>query len=822
MALPSRRSEECKMDILSNAWRRRARQVFVVTALAIVAAIAVTGGVHAQSADPNHSLRLPVMLAETADGKPAAGAEDALFVPGEILAGIHGDVVGAAAALEQTGAVVAAELWPAGDAGVAVYVLKVTPGTELEAVAALERSPSVAYAEPNWIVRAAKEATPDVAAETVAETPFRVNDPLYRTWQWHLPRIRASRAWALSGAVSAQAESAGAIRVAVIDSGVDVNHPDLSANVDLGLAKNYFPNEALDDDCGHGTHVIGLIGATTNNSRGVAGAALDVTVVPFKALHWAEYAPNKWDCVGPTNAVVWAIYDAANAGYDIINLSLELSNWSDTLATAVSYAESKGVLLIAAAGNCQTTGACPPPVRYPAAYPQVMAIAATGYYDTRAYYSAIGAEIDLAAPGGDGARGLYSTWSDLAALRCTGNYQIISGGAYCASSGTSMAAAVATGAAAQVWSVRPDLRAGDIWEILTQSARPISGSAQEVGSGLLDAERAVRLALHSGLTVAPVALSASVPISTAPFTRELLITNPSLEPIQWAITRTQQIGWLTPHTPVSGTVRYGEPVRAGLTISPTYLADGNYSGSFWVEGEREDKSRLVIPVAASLGVYTPLLSAEVYLPSLTNAEQSGSSWPLVAFSWEAPGASRQTQLYLTDNSSAGIMLPFTVTAGGVNYADARVYSDGVVALPASARIERANNECLPIVTSSGPTVFGWWADLNPGASDARVSTFQPRPDRFVVEYLNVPSAAAPGGQPLYRVSFQIVLYDDGRIGVNYRRVPGETSAPPAMTAGIQTQDGRFFNQLACVTASVEIGQVPRAYQSMLFGEGDLF
>ena len=781
---------------------RRCRILFAIVAALAVSLWATTSG-QAQSVEPDDSPRLPAVLAQTEAVSAESGAA---FVPGEILVGLRGDALGAAAALEQFGAETIAT-FGAADAGVAGYVLRVEPGTELAAAAALTQHPAVAYAEPNWIVRAA-DAEANAAAEAVAaETPVRVNDPLYRTWQWHLPRVHASRGWALSGAVFAQEEAAAGIRVAVIDSGVDMNHPDLTKNVDVYAGKSYVDDSpTLDDSCGHGTHVIGLIAATTNNGRGVAGTALNATAVPFKTLRWVADS----GCIGDLFDVVQAVYDAAGASYDIINLSLELTVSSPALEAAVNYAQSRGALLIAAAGNSS-------PVKYPAAYPAVMAIAATGYLDTRAYYSAVGSQIELAAPGGDGIRGLYSTWPQAAAFNCVSSYQNIDGGAYCEAFGTSMAAGVATGAAALLWSARPDFTAAQVRYILTESARPIPGSAAEVGRGLLDVERALRYAVRSRLGVSPAALSYRLFSGAAPFTQELALTNPSLEPMRWSITRTQQIEWLSPNQPISGTVRYGQPVRAGLTISPTHLMSGTVAGSFWVEGERLDGSRVLIPVDARLSIYAPAAGNDVYLPSVANAAQQGSGWPLVDFRWEWPDAGGRKVHFLTDNSSIGITLPLTITVGGASYVDAHVYSDGYVALPAAARIERSNNECLPLVAASGPVVYGWWANLNAGASGARVSSFQAGPDRFVVEYLNVPSAP---GQPAYTVSFQIVLYADGRIGLNYLHAPD--GAPPRMTAGIQTQDGRYFNQLACVTSSTEIGSVPRAYQSMLFTEGDLF
>ena len=121
--------------------------------------------------------------------------------------------------------------------------------------------------------------------------------------------------------------------MAVIDSGVDTNHPDLAENVDIDAGKNYVEGEpTLDDSCGHGTHVIGLIAATTNNGRGVAGTALNVTAVPFKTLRWVADS----GCIGDLLDVVQAVYDAAGASYDIINLSLELEKESPTLGAAIT------------------------------------------------------------------------------------------------------------------------------------------------------------------------------------------------------------------------------------------------------------------------------------------------------------------------------------------------------------------------------------------------------------------------------------------------------------------------------------------------------
>ncbi len=143
------------------------------------------------------------------------------------------------------------------------------------------------------------------------------------------------------------------------------------------------------------------------------------------------------------------------------------------------------------------------PVKYPAKYGAVLAVAATDYNNQQAAYSPKGDELDLSAPGGDGSYPILSTWPAEIIELCPIGGRLLEGDGYCKDYGTSMAAGVATGAAALAWSVRPNLDAEEVRDLLEESTRPLLDADDEVGDGLVDADSAVRYALRSRLDVAP-------------------------------------------------------------------------------------------------------------------------------------------------------------------------------------------------------------------------------------------------------------------------------------------------------------------------------
>jgi subtilisin family serine protease len=737
------------------------------------------------------------------------------FVPGTVLVGVRApetaaaDVAGAAARLGDLAAAAVETIdlrgldGGQGDGGVTGLRLRVAPGEEWATIERLQQNPAVAFAEPDWLVRSADEAPVGISAATVIETPFTVDDPLY-TEQWYLQRINLSRAWSLAGGTVAADPELARIRVAVIDTGVDSAHPDLAGRLLPG--QNYItPGTPPDDDNGHGTHIAGLIGAAVNNANGMAGAALQVEIDPRKVLGASGQ--------GGVSGVAQAIKDAADDGASLINLSLELATDSPTLRSAINYAAFKGVLLVGAAGNC-LPGISDCPVYFPAAYFPVLAVTATTYDDARAYYSPKGPELDLAAPGGVAALPIVSTWSESAASKCAGRLRVVNGGYYCPANGTSMAAGLVSGVAALVWSMDPDLTAQQVREILLSTAVSLDAPADKVGAGRADAAAAVRRGVTPQVQATQSRFVFSAPFGSTPQRQPLHLENPSLAPMSWVISSTGVVSWLGVSSPAVGTVKYGAPVHTQVVITPSLLLTGTHRGTLRLTGMRPDGGQTIQSLDVQVTI-TPAPAAptrRVLLPTLSTAAPA-------TFVWAQPDAAGRQIYALAGNTSIGITLPFTVTLEGESIDDATLYGAGLVALPATLGFASLPNRCLSNLLEPPAGIYGWWANLNPAAAGSQVSTFQPDPDRFVVEYRDV---ALAGSDPPARVSFQIGLHRGGQIDLSYASVPVTQGAPPKATVGVRSRDGRFYNQVACVTPMTEIGRLPHAYQTLTFGPEDLY
>lgn len=253
-------------------------------------------------------------------------------------------------------------------------------------------------------------------------TQLAPNDP-YWFVQWGPQKIQADWAWNTTVGNSS-------VLVAVIDTGIDYNHPDLVANY-IPLGCDWINNDTDPmDDNGHGTHCAGIITAVLNNSVGIAGIA-QVRIMAEKGLD----VGGSGDTIGLANAII----HAADQGADVISMSWGAYGKSRLLHEALQYAYGKGVLLVAAAGNDNTAQKL-----YPAAYEEVIAVAATDEEDDPAYFSNYGDWIELAAPGVN----IYSTISETHDPRF--EYP------YCLLSGTSMATPHVAGLGALVLSKYPN------------------------------------------------------------------------------------------------------------------------------------------------------------------------------------------------------------------------------------------------------------------------------------------------------------------------------------------------------------------------------
>ncbi len=733
-----------------------------------------------------------------AQTEPRAALAEPAFVPGVVLVGVRGEAVQAAGLDSVLGAVAPQAVAPLdlrgfdgeqGDGGVTGVQLTVMPGTEWAVIDQLRHDPAVAFAEPDWLAVIA-QAEPEASVEL----PYEVTDDLYPD-QWYLQRINLSRAWPT--ALDDAGQSLTTIRVAVIDTGVDLAHPDLAGHLLTG--RNYLvAATAPDDDNGHGTHITGLIAGVLNNG-GMAGVALQVKVDPLKALDAGGS--------GQVTIIAEAIRDAADSGARIINLSLQVTEDTEVLRSAVNYARSQDVLVVAAAGNCGVTLPCPLPVTYPAAYPGVVAVAATTYYDARAYYSAVGSQLDLAAPGGASGTSILSAWPSAEVLNCASGLRTIGDANYCPADGTSMAAGLVTGVAALVLSVRPDLTADELQDLLKETAAPISGSANEVGAGRIDAAQAVRRAITPHLVDLPGELVARVEPDDAPVRLTIPLENPAPEALTWSITRTSVISWFDIGGPITGVVSYGAPVTTQIVITPTELITRTTLGGLRLTTVAPDGGQTIYQIGvraiASTFVHTRI-------PWISGG--------IAPYAWLEPDADGRVAYAMTDNGSIAVDLSFTFRVRGRSFTNARIYSDGLVTFPSTTVVSNLPNRCLTNAVSPGLAAYGWWADLNPSATGSRVSVFQPDDDRFVVEYQNVPSAA--GVSPAYVVDFQIVLHRDGSIRYNYRTVP--TDPPARVTIGVEAVDGRFVNQIVCRTDDLQLGVLPQRDQSLLIQPEDLY
>jgi thermitase len=412
-----------------------------------------------------------------------------------------------------------------------IDVLKVTvePGQELETIARLQREPGVLYAEPNYIA---------FAFDTIP------NDPLYGN-QWGLPKINGPAAWDITAGSSD-------VIIAVVDTGIDLDHPDLSCPGKLMTGKNFVsPGSPPDDDHGHGTHVAGIASACTNNAIGVAGVAWGARLLPVKVL--------KSDGFGTYDALASGITYAVDNGADIINLSVGGAGNSSTLSDAVQYANNRGRLVVAATGNSNG------PVYYPAAYPEAMAVAATDSFDQRLGFSNYGPETDIAAPGG----GIYSTLI----------------GGYGSLSGTSMATPHVAGLAALIWSLKPDLPHDQVRNIIQATAVDLGtpGKDDFFGYGRINAWRALYTLVN--LQTSPSEVSFLTDDSgPVPSSATVQVTTASTNPLTWTTTISPAVTWLEVVPPSSGTVSAASPDSFTLVVSDRPPTHGSFDTAVIVAG----------------------------------------------------------------------------------------------------------------------------------------------------------------------------------------------------------------------------------------------
>jgi subtilisin family serine protease len=366
------------------------------------------------------------------------------------------------------------------------YVLELDTASSQEVtriVASLNADPNVEFAEPEHIY-------------TATLTP---NDPFFSstgTWGqgyddlWGIKKIGSATAW--------DTDKGDGVIVAVVDTGVDYNHPDLAANMWINTGET--PGNGIDDDhngyiddvrgwdftsntndpidhFGHGTHVAGTIAAIGNNGIGVIGIAWHARVMAVKGLNDAGS--------GDDTTLAPAIIYAAKNGANVINASWGGFGTSQTIEEAIKYVNSLGVVFVAAAGNASIDASN----FFPANSPEAITVSASDAFDNFASFSDFGPKIDVSGPGVD-VLSLQASGTSLGPVVVPG---------YCRLSGTSMATPHVTGVAALILSQNPGYSPEQVRQVIRSSATDVGPAGYDLSFGYGRVNAALALAVTNPL-----------------------------------------------------------------------------------------------------------------------------------------------------------------------------------------------------------------------------------------------------------------------------------------------------------------------------------
>ena len=405
------------MDCSRHDGRRQAIALIVTTLWAILL-LALAPGVRGES---------PAKIDEDPTGAP--------YVAGELLVAYEaGTSEKAEEAVVREAGARTLENPPEEDLRLISFPPEASRGSDLDQeLEDIEDQPQVEAADYNYI----------------REVSFVPDDPRLDS-QWGLARTNFPEAW--------KSTKGRGVRIAIVDSGVSQRHPDIGKIV---VQKDFIEHDKVaDDDADHGTLVTGIVGALTNNGKGIAGGCPKCRLLIAKVV-----GPSG---VTTDSKLVKGIGWSVNRGADIINLSLGDPGNSSVLRRAVNDASAEGVVVVAAAGNERSSER-----QYPAAYPNAIAVSATNRNDKLAPFSSHGTWVDLAAPGTN----ILSTFA---------------GSGYGEASGTSLSAPFVSALAGLLAS--QDMPAERIRHRMENSATDLgpTGEDPRFGHGRIDAARAVR------------------------------------------------------------------------------------------------------------------------------------------------------------------------------------------------------------------------------------------------------------------------------------------------------------------------------------------
>lgn len=321
-----------------------------------------------------------------------------------------------------------------------------------EYIEELGKAPGVANVEPDHLLK----------------TTAVPNDPYY-SFQYHHELIGSERAWTRTMGTQD-------VLVAVLDNGFDLDHPDLAGQ----FTSSYATASSISED-DHGTHVAGIIGAAQDNRTFGTGVAPEASLLAIDVFEGDD---------AYSSDVIEGIYYAADAGADIINMSLGNYFYSEAYQVAIDYAHERGVLVVASSGNESTDE-----THYPSGYENVVAVGSTDHEDWFSGFSNYGVDQDITAPG-------------------TGIWSTVAGGSFGSLSGTSMASPVVAGVAALVKANEPELTNEELEQRLYDTSDDLGAPGKDpyFGHGRINAEAALMILDIAQPTVSDV-YESSVEIS---------------------------------------------------------------------------------------------------------------------------------------------------------------------------------------------------------------------------------------------------------------------------------------------------------------------
>jgi len=479
---------------------------------------------------------------------------------------------------------------------------------------------------------------------------YAPNDSLWSS-QWAPTKIGADTAWTYG--IGAQ------VPVAVIDSGIDLTHPDLKYRLwvnpgeiagnkkdddhnglvdDVNGASFVTKLPSLADGLGHGTHVSGIIAGQMGNGVGVAGAAPSARIMTLRIFDAKGGGGTLYSLVG-------AIDYAVAKGAKIINASLGCQNcYSSAVEAAIQRAQAAGVLVIAAAGNNAANNDAVP--AYPSGYPEnnVVSVASTDSNDAMSSFSNYGTStVDMAAPGGD----ILST---------------IMGGKWGSMSGTSMAAPYAAGAAAWLWGMKPSASYSEIRDALINGGDTLGDlSGKTASSKRLSMTGALNMILPGAVLMGDPQLG---PAYTAAPSTVFSGGNAVCNTGSWPAGTNFAYNWRVDGVLITGKTAVGQTLKISSDYSKPIACKITASSA---DGSSTTVQTTAPSVPAPLAIQKPSLKGTVRVGKVLSCLPGTWTYgPITfAYSWTRAGqtiSANNTSSYTLTSQDAGQSIGCVVTA----------------------------------------------------------------------------------------------------------------------------------------------------------------